>query len=70
MGHRKVGVYDLTFLFEKDSTFRNNYWDIPIYVTFSLFVCKRDGDICIFDTDFQRNAEYTDRSVYCIDKTC
>ena len=46
------GVHQLTFLFEKNSTFCNNYWYITIYVAFALFVRERNGNICVFDADF------------------
>ena len=65
-----MDVHYLTFLFEKDATFCDDYWYITIYVTLIVFVRERNGNICVFDADLQRNTKYADRSLYCIEKAC
>ena len=65
-----MGVHDLTFLFEEDSTFCNDYRYVPINVALALFVRKGNGDVGVFDADFHWNTEYADGSLYCFEKTC
>ena len=59
-----------TFLFEEDPTLRDNYRYISIYIAFSLFIREGYSDIRILDAVFQWNAEYANRSLYCIDEIC